>query len=79
MTTRSAKVMLSSMKLTYEGVGVVVANNDQGIITIYDLAQLNYKSVEGICQVLQMSGGTTGGCPIQGLQCQIWLKQTYKE
>ena len=60
MATRGAKVMLSGMMLKYESVGVVVANDVQGIITIDNFAQLNMKSVEGLCQVLQRPGGTTG-------------------
>ena len=36
-------------------------NSGQGIITIDDFVQLNEKSVEGLCQVLQRPGGTTGG------------------
>ena len=39
MTTISAKAMLTRMNMKDEGVGVVVANNDQGIITIDDFAQ----------------------------------------
>ena len=46
--TKSAKMMSSRMKLTYEAVGVVVANNFQGIITIDDFSKLNDQSVEGI-------------------------------
>ena len=52
MATRNMKSMLSIMKLTDESVGVVVANNGQGIITIDDFAQLNEKSVEGLFRVL---------------------------
>ena len=48
MTTRSVKAMVSRMKLTDEAVGVVVANNSQGIITIDNFAQLNEKSTEGL-------------------------------
>ena len=51
--------MLSRMKLKYEAVGIIFANNGQGIITIDDFAQLNDKYVGGLCQVLQMPGGTT--------------------
>ena len=36
MTIRSAKAMLSQMKLTDKSVGVVVANDGQGIIMIDD-------------------------------------------
>ena len=46
--TKSAKMMSSRMKLTYEAIGVVVANNFQGIITIDDFSKLNDQSVEGI-------------------------------
>ena len=61
MSTRSVKAMLSTMKLTDEAVGVVVANNGQGIITIDNFAQLNKKYVKGLFPVLQRSRGTTGG------------------
>ena len=61
MDTRAEKAMLSRMNLTDEAVGVVVANDGQGIITIDDLAQLNEKSVEGLYRVLLRPGGTTGG------------------
>ena len=60
MTTRSAKAMLSRMKLTYEAVGVFITNDGQGLITIDDLVQLNEKYVEGLCRVLLRHGGTTG-------------------
>ena len=60
MSTRGAKAMFSIIKLTYEAVVLVVANNGQGIITIDDFAPLNEKSVESLCQVLRMTGGTTG-------------------
>ena len=49
MTTRSAKAMLYRMKLIYEVVGVIVANDGQGIITINYFSQLNGKY---LCQVL---------------------------
>ena len=52
--------MFSIIKLTYEAVVLVVANNGQGIITIDYFAPLNEKSVESLCQVLRMTGGTTG-------------------
>ena len=48
MATRGAKATLSRMNLTDEAVGVVVANDGQGLITIDDFAQLNEKSVEGL-------------------------------
>ena len=48
------------MKLTYEYVAVVIANDGQGLITINYLSQLNEKSMEGICQLLRRPGGTTG-------------------
>ena len=60
ISTRVAKAMLSRMKLTDEAVAVVVAKNCQGIITIDDFAQLNKKSVEGLCLVPKISVGTTG-------------------
>ena len=40
--------MLSRIKLKDESVGVVVANDGQGLITIDDFAHLNEKSVEGL-------------------------------
>ena len=46
--------------VTDEAVGVLVAKNVQGIITIDYFAQLNYKSVEGLLLVLRRPGGTTG-------------------
>ena len=52
MATRIAKVMFSRMKLTNEAVGVVVANDGQGLITIDYFAPLNDKSVEGLYRVL---------------------------
>ena len=52
METRAEKAMLSRMNLTDEAVGVVVANDGQGIIKIDDFAQLNEKSVEGLFRVL---------------------------
>ena len=52
--------VLDLMKLTDEEVGVVVANDGQGLITIDDFAQLNEKSVEAIYLVVQKPGGTTG-------------------
>ena len=67
--------MLSWMKLEDEAVGVVVANDYQGIIMIDNFAQLNDKSVEGLYQVLQSPRSTTGGCPILGLRCQKWMKR----
>ena len=53
--------MLSRMKLTDEAIGVVVANNGQELITIDYFAQLNNKSVEGLCCVLRRPRWTTGG------------------
>ena len=47
--------------VTDEAVGVLVAKNVQGIITIDYFAQLNYKSVEGLLLVLRRPGGTTEG------------------
>ena len=80
MVTRGAKAVLSRMNLKYEAVGVVVANNCQGIIKIDDFAQLNEKSVESIYQVIRRTGDNTGCvCPILGLQCQRWMRRTYKE
>ena len=48
MYTREAKAMLSIMNLTDENVGVVLANDGQGLVTIDDFSQLNKKSVEGL-------------------------------
>ena len=45
MATRSEKVMLARINLTYEAFDVVVANDGQGIIWIDDFAQLNEKPV----------------------------------
>ena len=62
--------MLSRMNMADEAVGVVVANNGQGLIKIDDFAQLNEKSVEGIFWVLRRNlGATAWGCPILGLKC----------
>ena len=61
MSTRSAKAMLSIMKLADEAVGIVVANDGQGPITIDDFDQLNEKSVEGLCCLLKIPRGTTLG------------------
>ena len=60
MATRSTKEILYWMKLTDKYVGVVVANDGQGLIKIGDFSQLNNKSVKGLCQVLQRTGGNTG-------------------
>ena len=79
MSTRNAKSMLAQMKLTDKSVGIIISNDGQGLITIDDLSQLNEKSVEGLFRVLQKPVGTTGGCPIPGMQCQRWLKRNYKE
>ena len=59
--------MLSRMNLTDEAVEVVVASNGQGLIAIDYFAQLNYKSVEGICWVLRRPGGFSGGVPNLGV------------
>ena len=53
--------MLSRMKLTDEYVGVVVENDDHGLIIIDDLIQLNEKSVDSLFRVLRRPGGSTGG------------------
>ena len=44
--------MLSRTSLMDEAFGAVVDNYGKGLITIDDFAQLNEKSVEGLCQVL---------------------------
>ena len=63
--------MLSRMNMADEAVGVVVANNGQGLMKIDDFAQLNEKSVEGLFWVLIRHLRATGwGCPILGLKCQ---------
>ena len=59
--------MFSRMNLIDKAVGVVVSNNGQGLITIDDFAQLNEKSVEGLCWVLRSPGGTTGGVSNPGV------------
>ena len=53
--------MLSRMNMADEAVGVVVANNGQGLIKIDDFAQLNEKSVEGLFRVLRRHLGLLGG------------------
>ena len=40
--------MLPQMKLTNKDVGVVIAKDGQGLITIDDFTQLNEKYVEGL-------------------------------
>ena len=77
MANRGSKAVLSIMNLIDEAVSVLVANNGQGLIMIDYFPQLNEKSVEGLCQVLTRPGGTTGECPIMGLQCQLILRRTY--
>ena len=79
MTTRSAKAMLSRMKLTYEAVGVFITNDGQGLIMIDDLVQLNEKYVEGLCRVLQRHGGTTGVVSNPGVAVSEMAEATYKE
>ena len=59
--------MLYRMKITDEFIGVVVANDGQGIISVDDFAQLNEKSVEGICWVLLRPGGNTCGVSNPGV------------
>ena len=49
------------MNLTYESVGVIVANDDLGIITIDNFAHLNEKYVDDICRILLRPGEITGG------------------
>ena len=71
MAAKGAKVILSRMNLTDEAVGVVVAKYGQGIITIDDFVQLNEKSVEGLCQVLRRSRGTTGGVSNPGFSVPV--------
>ena len=51
--------MLSRMNLKDEAIGVVVANDVQGIIKIDGFYQLNEKYVGGLCRVLRSPGGTT--------------------
>ena len=55
------------MKVTDEAVGVVVANDGQGITTIDEFPQLSEKSVEGLCWVLQRHGGTIWGLSNTGV------------
>ena len=52
MVTRNTEAVLARMNITGKDVGVVVAYNGQGLITIDDFSQLNNKSVEGLCRVL---------------------------
>ena len=61
MTTRTAKAVLSWMKLKYEAGGVVVNNDSQGLIMIDHLSQLNEESVEGLLHNIQSPVGTTAG------------------
>ena len=70
MTTRSVKVMLSWMNLTYESIGVVVVNYGQGIITIDDFDHLNEKYVDVLFRVLQRPRGNTGG-HVQSQGCSV--------
>ena len=59
--------MLYRMKMTDEYIGVVVANDGQGITTIDEFPQLSEKSVEGLCWVLQRHGGTIWGLSNTGV------------
>ena len=59
--------MLSRMRLTYENVAVVVANDDEGLIIFYDFAQLNWILLECLCRVLRRPGGTSGGVSNPGV------------
>ena len=59
--------MLSRIKLTYEAVSAVVANDGHRIIGIDDVSQLNVKSVEGLCWFLLSPGGNTGGVSNPGV------------
>ena len=61
MANRNEKTMLSWKNLTYESVGVIVANDGQGLIIIDDFDQFIEKYVEGICRVMWRPGGNTGG------------------
>ena len=67
MATRNMMTVLAQMNLIYESVGVIIANDGQGIITIDDIAQLNEKYVEVIYQVLRRDGGTEGGMSNPGV------------
>ena len=78
MATRGTKAILLILKLKDEAVGVVVANNGQGLITIDDFAQLYEKSVEGLCRVIRITGGKTRVGPSLELKCQLWLRKSYK-
>ena len=59
------------MNLTYEAVGVAVANNGQGLITIDYFAHLTEKSVEGIFRFLRRPGGTIVGVSNHGVSVSV--------
>ena len=67
MTTRSARAMLYRKKLTDEAIGVIIANDYQGIIKIDNFAQLNEKYVEGLCWFPQIPTGIAGGVSNPGV------------
>ena len=61
MATNYVKTMLAQMNLTYDAVGVIVANACQWLISNDYFAQWNEKAVEGLYQVLIRLGMTSGG------------------
>ena len=63
----AARQMLVRMGLTNEAATVVVAADGQGLVTIDDFAQLNEKSVEGVCRSLRRPGGQTNGVVNRGV------------
>ena len=63
----AARQMLVRMGLTAEAAAVVVDAGGQGLVSIDDFAQLNEKSVQGLCQRLRRPGGQTNGVVNHGV------------
>lgn len=63
----AARQMLVRMGLTNEAAAVVVDAGGQGLISIDDFAQLNEKSVKGLCRSLRRPGGQTNGVVNHGV------------
>ena len=61
--------MLYIMNLTDEYVGIILAKNGQGLITVSDFSQLNEKPWRVSSRYYKGLEGIQGGCPILGLQC----------